>query len=251
MKIPAFIFLVLSGVLAPAVQAETIAVAVAANVQYVFEDLKIEFKKETGHDIRASFSSSGKFVTQIMNGAPFDVFLSADMEFPEKLHKEGFSVSPPQVYARGALVLWTLKDVDLRDWQSLLASTAIDKIAIANPKTAPYGREAMNSLQYYKLAAPLQAKLVFGESISQTNQYIHSRAADIGFTAKSVVLSAEMKGQGKWIDVPPASYQPIAQGAVILNYGKDHHPKISQQFFDFIYSAKSRAIFERYGYLLP
>ncbi|MCU6435854.1 molybdate ABC transporter substrate-binding protein [Undibacterium sp. Jales W-56] len=251
MKIRALIFLLLSSVLAHTAQAETIAVAVAANVQYVFNDLKAEFKKETGHEIQASFNSSGKFVTQIMNGAPFDVFLSADMAFPDKLHKEGFSKAPPKVYAYGALVLWTRKDVDLGDWQSLLMSKSIDKIAIANPTTAPYGREAMNSLHYYKLAAALQAKLVFGESIAQTNQYIHSRAADIGFTAKSVVLSPEMKGQGKWIDVPVASYQPIAQGALILNYGKEHHPEVAQQFFDFIYSVQARAIFARYGYLLP
>ena len=247
----AAIFFTLASSVAEVANADTITVAVAANVQYVFDDLKSEFKKETGHDVQASISSSGKFVTQIMNGAPFDVFLSADMEFPEKLYKEGFSVAPPKVYANGALVLWTMKDVDLSDWQALLSSKVIDKIAVANPKTAPYGRETMNALQYYKLTTSLQPKLVFGESISQANQYIQSRAADIGFTAKSVVLSPEMKGQGKWIDVPSVSYQPIAQGAVILKYGKDNHAKVSQQFFDFIYSAKARAIFERYGYLLP
>jgi molybdate transport system substrate-binding protein len=231
--------------------ADTVTVAVAANVQYVFEELKVEFKKETGHDLQPSINASGKFAAQISNGAPFDVFLSADMEFPEKLYKDGFAVTAPKPYAYGALVLWTLKDIDLAKWQAELAKPGVDKIAVANPKTAPYGREAMRALAYYKLDETLKSKLVFGESISQTNQYIHSRAADAGFTAKSVVLAAEMQGQGKWIEVPRAAYEPIAQGAVLLKHGKESNPKAAQQFYDFIYSAKARAIFERYGYLLP
>jgi molybdate transport system substrate-binding protein len=93
--------------------------------------------------------------------------------------------------------------------------------------------------------------LVFGESIAQTNQYIHSRAADAGFTAKSVVLAPEMKGQGRWVELPPGSYQPIAQGAVILRHGEQNNARLAHQFYDYIFSANARAIFERYGYLLP
>jgi molybdate transport system substrate-binding protein len=144
-----------------------------------------------------------------------------------------------------------LKDIDLSNWQSQLSSAAVQKIAVANPATAPYGREAMKSLAYYKLDEALKPKLVFGESIAQTNQYIHSQAADAGFTAKSVVVAPEMKGQGKWVEVPRASYEPIAQGAVVLKHGKETHGVAAQQFYDFLYSAKARAIFERYGYLLP
>jgi molybdate transport system substrate-binding protein len=237
--------------LSPHVFADTLTVAVAANVQYAFDDLQAEFKKETGHDLKPVYNSSGKFATQIMNGAPFDVFLSADMEYPEALHKEGFAVAAPKVYAYGALVLWTLKDLDLGNWKSALASPAVAKIAVANPKTAPYGRETMKALAHYKLGESLTPKLVFGESISQTNQYIHSRTADAGFTAKSVVVSPEMKGQGKWIDVPRDAYQPIAQGIVVLKHGQQTQPQLARQFHDFVLSAKSRAILERYGYLLP
>ena len=231
--------------------AATISVAVAANVQYAFDDLQAEFKKETGHDVQGSFNSSGKFVAQISNGAPYDVFLSADMEFPEKLYKDGFTTTAPKIYAYGALVLWTTRELDLTQWQTTLSSDKVARIAVANPKTAPYGRETMRVLTALKLDQTLQGKLVFGESISQTNQYIHSGAADLGFTAKSVVISPEMKGKGKWIEIPKTAYQPIAQGAVVLKYGKEHHPEIAQQFYDFIYSAKARAIFERYGYILP
>ncbi|HJV72617.1 MAG TPA: molybdate ABC transporter substrate-binding protein [Noviherbaspirillum sp.] len=231
--------------------ADTLTVAVAANVQYVFDDLQAEFQKQTGHKLKPVFGSSGKLTAQIMNGAPYDVLLSADMEYPEKLYKEGFATAAPKVYAQGTLVLWTLKEIDLHNWQSMLASPIIRKIAIANPKTAPYGRETMKALAYFQLDETLKPKLVFGESISQTNQYIHSQTADAGFTAKAVVVSPEMKGQGKWMDLPRDAYQPIPQGLVILKHGQQKNPASARQFHDFVLSAKSRMILERYGYLLP
>jgi molybdate transport system substrate-binding protein len=231
--------------------ADTLTVAVAANLQYVFDDLGADFTKNTGHRLKPIFNSSGKFVAQVMNGAPFDVFLSADMEFPEKLHQQGFTSGAPRAYAYGTLVLWTMRDLDLKNWQSVLAGPAVKKIAVANPVTAPYGREAIKALRHLKLEENLKARLVFGESIAQTNQYIHSRAADAGFTAKSVVLAPEMKGQGRWVELPPGSYQPIAQGAVILRHGEQNNARLAHQFYDYIFSANARAIFERYGYLLP
>ncbi|HEV2609878.1 MAG TPA: molybdate ABC transporter substrate-binding protein [Noviherbaspirillum sp.] len=230
--------------------AATLTVAVAANVQYAFDDISAAFKKETGHDIRPIYNSSGKFFAQIVNGAPFDVFLSADMEFPERLHSEGHS-DAPKIYAYGALVLWTMKDIDLTDCQATLRSDAVRKIAVANPKVAPYGRETMKALAGFRLDDALKPKLVFGESISQTNQYIHSGAAYAGFTAKSVVVSPEMRGQGKWIDLPRTSYQPIAQGAVVLAHGRKNNPALSKQFHDFLLGPASRSILERYGYQLP
>jgi molybdate transport system substrate-binding protein len=231
--------------------AESLTVAVAANVQYAFDDLRAAFKKETGNDVQPVYNSSGKFAAQIMNGAPFDVFLSADMTYPEKLHAAGFSTDAPKAYAYGALVLWTMRDLDLNHWQRTLVDPMVAKIAVANPKTAPYGAETLKALTHLKLDTALRPKLVFGESIAQTNQYIYSTAADAGFTAKSVVLSPTMRGKGKWIDLPKGSYQPIVQGAVILMHGQQNHPVLARQFYDFLFSEKSRAIFERYGYLLP
>jgi molybdate transport system substrate-binding protein len=236
---------------APSVAADKLSVAVASHMQYVFDDIKTEFKKETGHEVEAVYNSSGKFVIQIMNGAPFDVFLSADMEYPEYLHAKGFATTKPKVYAYGSVVLWTMKNLDLSQWQTLLVSDRLKKIALTNPKTAPYGREAMRVLSYFKLEDKVQSRLVFGESISQTNQFIHSGVADIGFTAKSVVNSAEMKGQGKWIELPLASYQAIAQGAVMLKHGKETKATLAQQFYVFLYSPKVRAILERNGFILP
>jgi molybdate transport system substrate-binding protein len=230
--------------------AETINAAVSANLQFAFHDVATAFKKDTGIEVKPSYGASGKFATQIMNGAPFDVFLSADMDFPEKLHKAGFAQNAPKPYAYGTLVLWTAKrNLDLKNWQQLLTSPAISKVAIANPKTAPYGREAVRALAHYKIEAAVTPKLVYGESISQAIQFIQTQAADIGFTAKSVVISPELKNQGKWVEVPKAAYEPIAQGAVVLKQADK--PEAAKKFYDYLYSAKARAIFSKFGYQLP
>jgi molybdate transport system substrate-binding protein len=241
----------LCALVAAPVSAATVRVAVAANVQFAFDALRTEFRKQSGHEIEASVSSSGKLTTQIMHGAPFDVFMSADMEYPEKLHAAGFAAAAPRPYAYGALVLWTMKDLDLANWQSALSGPGVLKIALANPQTAPYGRETIRALEALRLHDKLKSRLVYGESIAQTNQYIHSRVADAGFTAKAVVLSPEMQRQGKWIDLPRDAYQPIAQGAVLLRDGAKNNAEASQAFYAFLFSDTARRIFARYGYLLP
>jgi len=232
-------------------QAATLSVAVAANMQFVFDEIKTAFQKDTGHTLDVTVASSGKIVTQITHGAPFDVFLSADMEYPAHLYQRGFGANEPKVYAYGRLVLWTTKKIDLSQWKKLIREGQVDKIAIANPATAPYGKEAIKVLRFEKLENLVQSHLVFGESIAQTNQYIYSGAVDFGFTAKSVVLSQSMQGQGSWIDLPPESYQAIAQGALILKHGKEQNAALSQQFFDYLYAEKTRAILKRSGYILP
>jgi molybdate transport system substrate-binding protein len=232
-------------------QAATLSVAVAANMQFVFDEIKAEFQKDTGHTLDVTVASSGKIVTQITHGAPFDVFLSADMAYPDYLYQRGFGANEPKVYAYGSLVLWTTKKIDLSQWKKLIREGQVDKIAIANPDTAPYGKEAIKVLRFEKLENSVQSHLVFGESIAQTNQYIYSGAVDFGFTAKSVVLSKAMQGQGSWIDIPKESYQAIAQGALILKHGKEQNAALSQQFFDYLYAEKTRAILKRSGYILP
>ena len=230
---------------------EELTVAVASNVQFTFEELKSVFEKETGITIKDTIGSSGKFCMQIENGAPFDVFLSADMDYPEKLEEKGFTLNAPKIYAYGKLVIWTMNDLDLSKGIAIVTDAAIKNIAVATIQTAPYGREAVNVLKHYNLYSQINDKLVYGESLSQANQFIFSKAADLGFTAKSVVLSSNMKNQGKWIEVKQDAYEPIAQGAVILKSAQTHHLVAAQRFFDFLFSEKARAIFEKYGYSLP
>ncbi|MBV8665827.1 MAG: molybdate ABC transporter substrate-binding protein [Burkholderiaceae bacterium] len=228
--------------------ADPLNIAVAASLQYVFKDLQAEFKKVSGQDVHASFNASGKFAAQIMNGAPFDVFLSADVEFPAKLYEAGFAVEKPKVYAFGALVLWTMKNLDLRDWGRTVSAAGLGKIAVANPQTAPYGRATMTALSRAGLDAVVKDKLVFGESIAQTNQYIYSGVADVGFTAESVVLSPELAGKGKWVALPRNAYEPIAQGVVILKHSQQANAALARQFVDFLFSGAARTILANAGY---
>ncbi|MBP6342695.1 MAG: molybdate ABC transporter substrate-binding protein [Candidatus Omnitrophica bacterium] len=228
-----------------------LTVAVAANVQYTFEELKTAFEKKTGISVKAVIGSSGKFTAQIENGAPFDVFLSADMDYPITLYKEGLTVNAPKIYAYGALVIWTMTDVDLSGGIEVLADANVKKIAIASPKTAPYGRQAVNALKHYDLYAQVGKKLVYGESIAQANQFITTKAADVGITAKSVVLAPQLKDKGQWIDVPKESYEPIAQGVVILKHAERGKMDEANKLVDFISSGEAGEIFKKYGYALP
>ncbi len=234
-----------------AAQGQTLTVAVAANVKYAFNDLAAEFRKESGIEARGVFGSSGQLTAQIRNGAPFDVLLSADMEYPEALYKEKLAVTAPRVYANGVLVLWTRKPIDLGKGILVLADPAVQKIAIANPKLAPYGRGAIHALEQAGLRAIVEPKLIYGESIAQTSQYIDTGSADIGFTAKSVVMAPEVTGRGKWVELPKDSYQPIAQGVVVLKHGDVAAPESARKFVAFLFSPAARVIFERYGYLTP
>ncbi len=231
--------------------AQELTVAGAANVQFTLEELKAAFTQETGIEIKTVIGSSGKLTSQIENGAPFDVFMSADMEYPKRLHQEGITLAEPKVYVYGYLVLWSLTDADLSKGVAGLSDATIKKIAIASPKTAPYGRQAVNAMKYHNLYPGIESKLVYGESISQANQFITTKAVDVGLTAKSIVLAANMKDKGKWVDVDPQSYEPIAQGIVMLKHAAKGNANDAQKFYDFIFSAKAQDIFKKYGYTLP
>lgn len=240
------IALILAGCSKPS---EKIIVATAANVQYVMKEIKVEFEKETGKQIEIVVGSSGNLTTQIREGAPFDVFVSADTKYPNEIFKNGGSDEKPRVYALGSLVLWS-KNIPLGELNTALLSTEkIRKIAIPNPKTAPYGVAAIDILKSQKLYDQTESKLVYGESIAQTAQYIMSGSAEVGFNALSIVLSPEMKNQGYYIVVDSTLYQPIEQAAILLKHSDDSPKKeSSQKFYDFLFSEKGKAILKKYGY---
>jgi molybdate transport system substrate-binding protein len=223
-----------------------LTLAVAANMQYAMEEIAAAFTERTGIPCVLVVSSSGKLTAQIREGAPFDVFVSADLKYPEAVEDSGLASSPPQVYAYGKLVLWTVKE-GLEPSPEVLASGAVSHIALANPKTAPYGQAAMQTLEGLGLLETVREKLVFGESISQTNQFITSRAADLGFTALSVVRSPEMRDTGAWVAIDPGLYQPIAQGIVLVRQ-PDRDPGPARAFLSFVFSEESKSILTRYGY---
>ena len=223
-------------------------VATAANMQFVMRELTESFTKETGIQCEIIVGSSGKLTAQIKQGAPFDLFVSANMKYPEDLYISGFTTKEPTIYAYGRLVLWTMSSsVNLS--LNFLTSREVKHIAVANSRIAPYGIPAIEVLKKEGIYDEVKDKLVFGESISQTNQFITSEVAEVGFTAKSVVLSPNMKENDNWIEMNINSYKQIAQGAVILKNRNDHR-EAAQKFYDFLLSKKAGKILNKYGYAL-
>ena len=230
---------------------QKLRVAAAANIQFVIEQLISVFEK--GHNIKIELvtGATGKLEAQILEGAPFDVFVSADMATPEDLEKKGFSACKTKQYAIGELVLWTnVANIEPNPDLNLLSAQNIHKIAVANPKTAPYGKAAEEALKYFRMYEKIKDKLVIGENVGQANQYIATGAAEIGFTAKSLVVSGPMKGKGKWVEIDKKAYTPLKQGALILKHGKETNLNTSVAFFNFLYSKEAKKIFMENGYLI-
>lgn len=244
----AFLLFFCLGVLGACQQPVRLRVAVAANAQYVAQVLKQEFEKETGVNLELIVNSSGKITAQVAQGAPYDVFLSADTKYPQELFTKGLTIGPPRIYAYGKLIVWTNRYLDVNQPLAGLLASSKGKVAIANPELAPYGEAALQVLAYYGLKEKIQPRLVLGENVAQVNQYILSGAADLGFTAQSMVLEPAMKGEGTWKEVDAAAYTPIAQSAVLLRDSGRGKSKEAQQFYDFLFSLKAQAIFKRYGY---
>jgi molybdate transport system substrate-binding protein len=232
--------------------AGTINVAVAANVSYAIDELIAKFN-EVNPDtkVQVNLSSSGKLTAQIKNGAPFSVFMAANMKYPQALYKDKIALTKPVIYAQGSLAMLSAKKQDFKKGISLIEGAKIEKIAIANPKTAPYGKAAVEAIKNAGLLDKVQSKFVYAESISQTVTYA-TTAADIGFIAKSSLYSPKMKMYKKdvnWANVDAKLYTPIDQGIVILKQAKGN--KEAKAFYDFILSADAKKIFNAYGYLVP
>jgi molybdate transport system substrate-binding protein len=212
------------------------------------EDIIAIFTQNTGIACEMVVSSSGKLAAHIMAGAPYDVFVSADMVYTDDLFRRGWTVEAPKIYAQGQLVLWSTNE-KLQPTLSILTNSRVNHIALANPKTAPYGQATVEVLKNLQVYDSIVDKLVFGESISQTNQFVLSKTAEIGFTAKSIVFSIQMIGKGNWIDIADSLYQPIYQSVVLIKK-ENESIENAKKFYDFLFSKKAREIFEKYGYEL-
>lgn len=231
--------------------AGTVNIAAASNVSDVIAELKTRFIEEHPEaTVRITLGSSGKLATQIRHGAPYMLFLSADMRYPQMLYRTGTAVTKPMVYARGALAMLSRHARDFSKGIAVAADPSVKRIAVANPKTAPYGAAAAEAMRHAGLYARLEPKLVYAESVSQTLAFTMT-AADLGFVAKSALFSPKMARwkEGKnWASVDSALYTPIEQGMVLLEKGRND--KLSRAFYDFVLSDEAAAVFKRYGYLL-
>jgi molybdate transport system substrate-binding protein len=225
---------------------QDLKVAVAANLQGVIKVLGKDFKEKTGIGIEPIVGSSGNLAAQIKNGAPFDLFLSADMNFPETLYKEGFSLKEPEVYAYGSLIICSTQNIGFENWERLLLSQRIKKIAIANPAIAPYGKAAEESLKLKGVLDDVKNKIVSGESIAQVNTYITTGVVDVGFTTRALIKDAEGKTTLYWKEIDPKSYTPIKQGMIIIKQSKE--TASADKFYEYMLSPAAKAILKEYGY---
>ena len=224
-----------------------LTIACASNMQYAIVEITEAFQNSTGISCNVITNSSGKLTALIREGAPYDVFISADLLYPLELQESGHVIGSPIVFAYGSLVWWSM---DTSYFELPISPDRMNSIAIANPKTAPYGRAAIEALEKTEWLDELEDKLTFGESIAQTAQFIRSGASDVGIIAKSLVLSETLNGVGEWEDLPSDSYEPIPHA--IVSTGNDK-TKVSdaKQFSDFLISDKGQEILRKYGFMIP
>ena len=228
-------------------QAAEVQVAVAANFTAPMQKIAAEFEKDTGHKAHLSFGATGKFYAQIKNGAPFEVFLAADDETPAKLESEGDAVPGSRfTYAIGKLMLWSAQPGYVDSQGAVLKKGQFQHLAIANPKTAPYGAAAIAVLTRLNLLDAVQPKLVTGENIAQAHQFVATGNAELGFVALSQVMeNGQLTGGSGW-QVPADLYEPIRQDAVILIRGKDQ--PAAEALMKYLKGDKARAVIQSYGY---
>jgi molybdate transport system substrate-binding protein len=245
-----FLTLITLAVSLPA-RAGEITIAAAADLNFAFRELAPKFEKSTGNTVKLSFGSSGNFYSQIHNGAPYDLFFSADIAYPEKLAQAGLVDGTVYEYATGEIVLWAPihSSIDVNRGLPVLLDPAVHKIAVANPKLAPYGKAAVAALQHDHLYDQVEKKLVFGENISQTSQFVQSGNADVGIIALSLAVAPAMKEKGKYYVIPPDSYPPLKQGVALIKSSKNKD--IARQFIAFIKTPEIAQMLHRYGFTLP
>lgn len=239
--------LVVASGMAFSVQAAEVTVAVAANFARPMQEIAAAFEQDTGHKATLSVGSTGKFYAQVRNGAPFDVLLAADAETPARLEREGLGLAGSRItYAVGRLALWSSEPGRVDDQGRVLRTGSFERLALANPKTAPYGAAAVETLEKLGLLAQLRPRFVQGESIAQAYQFVATGNAELGFVALSQVQSHGRIGQGSaWI-VPRELHSPIRQEALLLEAGKDE--PAARALLDYLGGERARGIIRAYGY---
>jgi molybdate transport system substrate-binding protein len=229
--------------------AQEITVAAASDLQFAMQDVAARFEKETGKTAKLIYGSSGNFFQQIQNGAPFDMFFSANLDYPKKLEAAGL-IEPGSfyAYAKGKIVIWVPKQskLDLSSGVQALLDPSIKKIAVANPQHAPYGQAAVVAMQKENIYERVKDKLVLGENISQTASFVVSGSADVGIVALSLALSPNMKDKGRYAEIPPDEYPPIEQACIIV--GSSKNKEIARQFLSFVKTPAVADVLRSYGF---
>ena len=251
-----FIVLAIVGCLPPLgaqTPAREVTIAAAADLSAALTAIAGRYQKQTGVRIKLSFGASGALTQQIENGAPFDLFFSADMDYPRQLIAEGLAEKTTLYrYAVGRLVLWTPTDSKLdfeHEGMDALLDSSVKKIAIANPQHAPYGRAAVAALKHYGLYEKIADKLVLGENVTQAAQFVESGNAQAGLVALAHALAPGMKGKGKYWLVPLDAYSPLDQGVLVIS--RSSHKAEAKAFIEYVKTPEGAAVLRKYGFALP
>ncbi len=221
-------------------------IAIASNLRFAVDSLATDFTLRTDIPCEVISGSSGKLFAQIKEGAPFDLFLSADMVYAESLQKADLTAERPEVFAYGTLVLWSV-DPEITPSLESLKNEGIRHISVANPKTAPFGRAAMDAIQFYGLEEELRDKLVYGESVAQADQFLLSGSAQIGFTSMAIVQSPEFRQRASWIPVDSSAYNPLPHGVVLLR-NKGGNLSRARVFYRYLFSPEGKNVLKNFGY---
>jgi molybdate transport system substrate-binding protein len=243
------LFLGLGSGLTPA---QEITVAAAADLQFAMQEVGARFQQESGKTVKLIYGSSGNFAQQLQNGAPFDMFFSANLDYPRQL--EGAGLTEPGTfyqYAIGKIVVWVpnASKLDVSSGLKALLDPSIKKIAIANPEHAPYGKAAVAAMQKENIYEQVKDKFVLGENISQTASFVASGSADVGVVALALALSPNMKDKGRYAEVPAGDYPAIEQACVIMRSSKNKD--VAEQFLKFVQSLPIRDLLQKYGFAIP
>jgi molybdate transport system substrate-binding protein len=232
--------------------AQQLTIAAAADLQFAMQDIAGRFQKATGKTVNVTYGSSGNFYQQFQNGAPFDMFFSANLDYAKKLQEKGFT-DPGSFYqyARGKIVIWVRNDskLNINSGLQVLLDPSVNKIAVANPVHAPYGQAAVAAMRKENIYDKVKDKFVLGENISETASFAISGAADVGIVALSLALSPNMKDKGRYGEVPPDDYPPIEQACVILK--SSNNKNTARQFLSFIQTAAIAEVSRSYGLDVP
>lgn len=237
-------------ILSQVAHAGQIVIAAAADLKFAMDEIVAAFQRvEPGHQVQVVYGSSGKFHTQIQQGAPFDLYFSADIAFPRALHQQGLAASEVKPYAVGRLVLWSATR-DARKWTlSDLTSPQMVRVAIANPKHAPYGQRAVEALRAAGVWPQVEPKLVYGDNIAQTAQFVQTGNADVGIIALSLALNPALSRQGGYALVPDQLHQPLEQGFIVTQRAQAN--PLAKRFANFMGGPQARAVMVRHGFTLP
>ena len=235
-----------------ACSAEELSIAAAADLNFALKDIAAKYQHDTGNTLKLAFGSSGNFVVQIQNGAPFDLFFSADVGYPKKLEQSGLA-EPGTLYryATGKIVLWVPSNskLDLRKGMEILLDPSVRRIAIANPAHAPYGRAAEEALKNAGLYDRVKDKLVMGENISQTAQFVQTGNADVAIVALSLATAPTMRPEGRYVEVAAGMYRPIEQAVVVLKISSKK--SAAKEFLVYLQRKDIRDVLSKYGFSVP